>query len=210
MPRRSKPTPFASPSHRREIASLAARMMAEDGIDDYGYAKRKAARALGFGEGDLLPGNDEVEAELRAYQAIYQDEEHPQRLRELRGIALDVMGFLADFNPHLTGSVLDGTAGRYAVVDLDLFADSAKDVEIMLLSSNIPYDISEKRLQDGQEAKLRIEWDGTPVSLAIYPPLAERQVRRNPHSGHQHNRAKAGAVQALLAESALPAAAPAP
>ena len=29
---------------RREIAALAARMIAEDGISDYGFAKRKAAR----------------------------------------------------------------------------------------------------------------------------------------------------------------------
>ena len=32
---------------RREIAALAARMMAEDGISDFGFAKRKAARQLG-------------------------------------------------------------------------------------------------------------------------------------------------------------------
>jgi hypothetical protein len=201
MPRRNKPTAFASPSLRREIASLAARMMAEDGIDDYGHAKRKAARSLGVGDGEVLPGNDEVEAELRAYQAIYQEDEQPQRLRELRGIALDVMEFLADFNPHLTGAVLDGTAGRYAPVDIDLFADSSKDVEITLLSRNISYDISEKRLHDGQEAKLRMEWDGTPIFLSIYPPLAERQLRRNPQSGHIHNRAKPPAVRALLAVS---------
>jgi hypothetical protein len=31
-------------SHLRErIAHLAARIMAEDGVDDFGYAKRKAA-----------------------------------------------------------------------------------------------------------------------------------------------------------------------
>ena len=34
------------------------------------------------------------------------------------------------FNPYLTGSVLDGTAGRYAEIDIQLFTDSAKDVEI--------------------------------------------------------------------------------
>ena len=52
---------------RREIAALAARMMAEDGISDFGFAKRKAARQLGVTERDALPNNDEIEAELRAW-----------------------------------------------------------------------------------------------------------------------------------------------
>ena len=65
---------------RRSIASLAARMMAEDGIADYGFAKRKAARSLGFGDGETLPTNDEVETELRSYQSLFQDEDQPQQL----------------------------------------------------------------------------------------------------------------------------------
>ncbi len=68
MPRR-KPS-AAGHSLRREIAGLAARMMAEDGISDYGYAKRKATKALGAADGEARPTNDEIEAELRAYQAI--------------------------------------------------------------------------------------------------------------------------------------------
>ena len=40
---------------RREIAALAARMIAEDGISDYGFAKRKAARQLAIHHGFLLP-----------------------------------------------------------------------------------------------------------------------------------------------------------
>ena len=42
MPRR-KPAPAANDFLRRSIASAAARLMAEDGIGDYGAAKRKAA-----------------------------------------------------------------------------------------------------------------------------------------------------------------------
>jgi hypothetical protein len=52
-----------SGSLRREIAALAARMMAEDGISDFGFAKRKAARQLGAGPRDDLPTNSEIETE---------------------------------------------------------------------------------------------------------------------------------------------------
>src|ERR671934_1546519 len=87
---------------RTRIAAAAARLMAEDGIDDFALAKRKAARQLGALDAQALPGNDEIEAELRAYLSLYQANEHPQRVAELREIALDAMRALERFNPYLT------------------------------------------------------------------------------------------------------------
>ncbi len=204
MPRR-KPAPLPTASLRRSIASHAARLMAEDGIGDYGLAKRKAARSLGAGEGEVLPTNQEIEAELRAYQSLYQEEEQQDRLKVLRQTALEVMALLDDFRPYLTGAVLDGTAGRYAAVEIEVFADSAKDVEIMLLSRNIPYEIAENNRHgpDAPEAQLRLDWDGAPVLLSIHPILAERQQRRNPHTGRGRPRANAKTVAGLLSDSPL-------
>src|SRR5215831_12471832 len=95
---------------RALIAAAAARLMAEDGIDDFALAKRKAARQLGAAETQSLPRNDEIEAELRAYRALYQAEEHPRLIDELRQVALDAMRALERFSPYLTGPVLKGTA----------------------------------------------------------------------------------------------------
>lgn len=200
MPRR-KPAPPPSARLRQSIASHAARLMAEEGIDDYGFAKRKAARALGANESEALPGNDEVEAELRAYQALFQEEEHPERLRELRIIALEVMDLLAPYRPYLTGAVLDGTAGRYAEIEIELYADSSKEVEIDLLSRDIAYDnIAIRNHQpNAPEARLRLDWDETPIILSVFPITAERHVKRNPHSGRSQQRAPQSAVAALLA-----------
>src|SRR5262245_35284470 len=105
---------------RARIAAAAARLMAEDGIDDFALAKRKAARQLGASPREALPANDEIEAELQAYRALYQPEEHAERITELRRIALDAMRALERFNPYLTGAVLKGTAGPYAEIDLQL------------------------------------------------------------------------------------------
>lgn len=167
--------------------------MAEDGIGDYGAAKRKAARSLGVGEGEALPSNEEVAAELRAYQALYQDEEQAERLIAMRRAALDVMRLLDAFHPYLTGAVLDGTAARFSEADIHLFADSAKDVEIFLLSGGISYEPAEmgRRGPDAPEARLRVEWDGVPVVLSVYPYAAERRQH-----GAAHARTKA--VAALL------------
>jgi hypothetical protein len=183
MPRH-KPSAGSSTLLRRNIASAAARLMAEGGMNDYGSAKRKAARQLGAGDGDALPSNDEVETELRAYQAIFQDEEQPERLYEMRTHALEVMNLLADFHPHLTGAVLDGTAARYAPIEIELFADSSKDVEIFMLSHNISYSSTEIRRQNplSAETRLHFDWSNESVSLLIYPVAAERAVARDKHA----------------------------
>ena len=169
--------------------------MAEEGIADYLSAKRKAARALGAGENETLPSNQEVEAELRAWQSLYQEDEQRERIQALRGAALEVMQTLAEFRPYLTGAALDGTAGRYSSAELDLFADSSKDVEIALLSNGIPYEIIPNRRHDA-DAVLRLEWDDQPVILTIYPLAAERSQPRQGPAGR--GRAKADAVRELL------------
>src|SRR5688500_19388744 len=87
---------------RARIAAAAARLMAEDGIDDFALAKRKAARQLGATDAQALPANDEIEAELRAYRALYEPQEHEERIAELRAIALDAMVALERFSPYLT------------------------------------------------------------------------------------------------------------
>ena len=199
MPRR-KPSPSGSPHLRRNIASAAARLMAEDGLTDYGMAKRKAARSLGMGDHEVLPTNEEVEEELRAYQELFQEDEHPERLFELRSAALAIMKLLAEFRPYLTGPVLDGTAGRYSAIDIDLYADSSKDVEISLLSRNIPYEIDElqRHAPDAPETRLSLEWDGNPVRLQVFPYQAERNTPRNSHTGRTRLRARVEAVAELL------------
>jgi hypothetical protein len=199
MPRR-KPAPSASSHLRRSIASAAARLMAEEGIGDYGAAKRKAARSLGAGEGDALPTNEEVETELRAWQSLYQEDEQRERVHDLRATALEVMQLLAEFHPYLSGGALDGTAGRYSAVEIDLYADSSKDVEIMLLSNGISYDSMDNR-RIGVDAQLRLEWNDFPVLISVYPPSTERQQPRHPHGGRGRQRARAEAVLELLRES---------
>ena len=67
---------------RRQIAYIAARMMAEDGIADYATAKQKAARQAGLGDANLLPDNQEIEEALREYQGLYQKDEQPARRNE--------------------------------------------------------------------------------------------------------------------------------
>jgi len=175
MPRR-KPTPPASRHLRRAIASAAARLMAEDGITDYSMAKRKAARSMGAENGEALPTNEEIQVELRAYQAIYQEDEQRERLQAMRQTALATMQMLDEFQPRLTGAVLDGTAGRYSPIHLQLFADSSKDVEIWLLSNNIAFRSSSIARHNpvGAEDQLVLDMDDTTILLDIFPAQKQK------------------------------------
>jgi hypothetical protein len=123
---------------RRRIAHVAARILAEDGTLDYGSAKRKAARQLGTPDSGSLPDNQQVEEALRSYQAVFQAEETRSLLNLLRQTAMEYMEQLAAFDPHLTGSVLNGTAGPHADINLQLFTDDQKDVEFLLMQLATP------------------------------------------------------------------------
>lgn len=133
------------PQLRTRIAVLAARLIAQDGAD-YTSAKAKAARqVLGVDRipPNQLPDNAQVEEEVRKYQELFQGPEQRARLLQLRTAALQVMDALAEFNPYLTGAVLSGSAGQHDDIELQLFAESPKDVQIFLLSRDVTIDISE-------------------------------------------------------------------
>jgi len=184
---------------RARIASAAARLIAEEGVADFGLAKRKAARQLGLSGSVPLPDNAEVEAALRVHHELYQGEEHPERLRHLRSAALEAMELLHDFHPYLTGPVLEGVAGRYAGIDLLLFAESAKEVEIYLLNRGIFFehaDFSSERA----EAVLQLLVNDEEVKLTILAPALERAAFRG-RDGRLRQRARMEAVRSLLLET---------
>ena len=200
MPKEQK---FKQQHMRARIAAVAARIMAEDGIQDFATAKRKAARQLGASDTQSLPNNEEIETELRVYQSLYQGEEQRERLRFLRGQALAAMEQLAQFNPYLIGPVLKGTAGRYADIDLQVYADSDKELEIFLLNRNIPFETSELRHFSGDQERtvrvLSMDWQGTSIRVSVYWPSDERRSVKTTPLGRPVERAGLQAVRSLVA-----------
>ena len=190
---------------RAEIAAAAARMIAEDGVD-YATAKRKAAKQiLGNNKvrGDVLPDNAQVEDEVRLYNELFFGETQPARLLDLRQLAVRVMEELAEFKPHLTGAVLNGTAGEHSDIYLQLFADSPKEVEVFLMNRNIDFDVSETPHFNGRDnavETLSFMWGAEGVHLAVYELDDLRGAVKKSASG-QRERADLAAVRTLIAES---------
>ena len=87
------------------------------------------------------------------------------------------MDILQKFRPHLTGrSVLRRhPPGRYAEIDLQLFADSAKEVEIFLLNRAFPTPtphratIAPKRSWSSKATMRRPTWSSTRRSMSASP-----------------------------------------
>ncbi|MFL6659714.1 MAG: hypothetical protein ACJ8GW_16660 [Massilia sp.] len=202
------PSPIDDPSLlRSRIAAIAARLVAQDGAD-YGVAKRKAAtQVLGDAQppSNLLPDNAQVEEEVRRYQALFQGDSQPARLLRLRTVALQVMDALAAFQPYLTGAVLNGTAGEHDDIHLQLFADSAKEVQIFLLDKNIDIEISETAHFKGERfdpvETVSFLWHQEGVHAELYD-LNDLRGARKPRADGRLLRADAAALRQLMAEAA--------
>ncbi|MCX7946104.1 MAG: hypothetical protein N2557_03940 [Hydrogenophilus sp.] len=172
---------YESLDYRDEIAHVAARLIYNEGIRDYAFAKRKAVKQLGLPVRTMLPSNEAVDAALARFVAEYADEEEqPQRLAHLRQIALAVLTALP-WPAYLVGSVADGTAGPLSEIEIDLFVESTKEVEITLLNEGRRFRVHTPKPASGKrpETELILEDEAVPVRLRIWPLAAERQRKKS-------------------------------
>ena len=193
-------TPTEAEALRAEIAALAARMIAEDGAD-YGSAKRRAAKQLLGNQkikGDILPDNSQVESEVREYNALFFGDSQPQRLLNLRELAIELMQRLDRFNPYLVGAVLNGTASKHSDIHLHLYTDNSKEVAIFLLNLDIQYEVSEsinKRREAMETLSFMYQNEG--VHLLVH---SHDDLRASPRA----DRANLAAVRQLIEQIQLP------
>lgn len=191
---------------RVRIAQEAARLMSEEGVQDFYAAKRKAAQHLGAPDTRNMPRNQEVEAALQEYQRLFLGEDQASHLRDLRLAAVQAMRFLAGYSPRLVGSVLSGTAGRHADINLHLFADTAEEISLFLIDNSIPFESLVKRLRTGRDSweeypAYQFMAGEYPVELIIFPADRWREAPRSPVDGKPMQRARLEDVERLITET---------
>ena len=96
-----------------------------------------------------------------------------------------MMELLARFDPYLSGAVLSGSAGKYSDIDLLLFTDSMKDVEMFLINSGIAYRSGERRIHIGDEARgvpnFSVSTEDADFDITVLTPRDLRaQIRSTP------------------------------
>jgi len=152
MSRRARPTadfearraerrqgPGSDGHERTSLAQAAARLIAEHGIADWSYAKRKAARELGLPDRASLPRDDEVEDALAEYHAIFGGDEHRAMIRERRREALEWLRRFADRGARLVGGVAAGWATEHSDIRIEVEEDDAKSIELELINARIEF-----------------------------------------------------------------------
>lgn len=192
------------PHLRTHIAQAAARLIIEGGIQDYALAKRKAAQRLQATDAGQLPGNDEIEQEISAYQRLFRSSHHLLRLRELRRTAVRAMQFLKPFNPCLVGPVLRGSADKHTPISLHLFAEPCEEVALFLLEKGIPHESGERRLRTSVESfnmypTYTFVADDVAVELVVFPYGARKHAPICPIDGKPMRRATTPLVESLIA-----------
>jgi hypothetical protein len=194
----ASPEPFGRDAQDRvRIAQAAARLISEHGLTDWALAKRKAARQLMLPEHAARPSNEEIEAALAEYHALYGGVAHAESLERKRRVALAWMRRLADWRPLLVGGVAAGWAGPHADIRIELVADDPKAVEISLAAQGVAYAArppasSEPDAMRG--AELLIQVSDEALRLSILTPHERRQRPRR----ETEPRLDAEAVEGLL------------
>jgi hypothetical protein len=195
---------------RHALAQEAARIMSEQGIDDFGLAKRKAAERLGATDIAVLPKNTEIEAALASHHRLFDGHRHSSALTELRETALRAMQLLERFQPRLVGPVLSGTASAHSEITLHVISDHTEAVVLHLLEHNIPHHVGERRLRyepDRLVAYPSVQFvaGDKEIEAVVFPLNGIRQSPSSPVDGRPMRRADIAELEALLANEAADA-----
>jgi len=201
MSARGRPVaPEGRGAHNRvRIAHAAAKLIVEHGITDWALAKRKAVRQLMLPDREALPGDDEIEAALTEYHALFGGDAHAAALKRQREESLRWMRRLAQFAPVLTGGVAEGWATAHSDIRLELAAADAKLVELALLGAGVAYRAMHSD-RDGA-AELYVDTPAGGLRLSVRDPLEARQRPRRDRHGREEVRLDESGVVELLGQT---------
>jgi predicted nucleotidyltransferase len=199
---RQRPNPRAE-MLRQAVAEEAARIMVEQGIDDFLLAKRKAAERLGVVDASILPRNTEIEAALFARQRLFSGGRHEAELADLRRSALQAMRLMSEFEPRLVGPVLTGTASAHSDINLHLFSETPEPVLIRLEERGIPHEELERRVRFERDRTVtypafRFVAGQQAVDAVVFPLDGIRQSPCSPVDGKPMRRATVAEVEAMV------------
>ena len=194
---------FRNEQLRYALAQEAARIMFDQGIEDFLLAKRKAAERLGVSDVAVLPRNAEIESALLDHQRLFHSQQHAESLSKLRHSALKAMRLLETFQPRLVGSVLAGTATAQSEIILHVFADHAERVSLLLDESGIDHRHAEKKLRYESERQIsfpsfKFVAGMHAVEVVTLPIDGLRQPPLSPVDGKPMHRAALAEVEALI------------
>jgi len=190
---------------RHQIAIEAARLIEEEGVKDFHFAKHKAAERLHAPNTHNLPRNDEIQEALYEYQRLFKGESQPEVLKKLRLTSCKAMRFLHEFQPRLVGAVLDGSASEHSDITLHLFAEPSDSISLFFMDNHINYELESDWLtlangETEERPMYSVLLDDTPIYLVVFDLIGLRQAPRSAITGKPMPRANLDKVEVLLNE----------
>lgn len=192
---------------RSPVVQEAARIICEDGLADYRLAKQKALARLGLREGSIkLPSNAEIQDAVIEYQRLFGGQAYADRLAKLRRTAVQAMRMLAEFQPRLVGAVTTGATTDTHRVQLHCFADKPEQIDWLLESRGLRYEVHERRYRfaDGDTDDIPVlsfEAADVGVDIAVFPEKGLRAAPLSPNDGQPFRRLDMNAAEALAREA---------
>ncbi|TVP92923.1 MAG: hypothetical protein EA347_01160 [Thioalkalivibrio sp.] len=190
---------------RQRLAEEAARIILEEGVRDYGLAKRKAADHLGMSGRREMPANTEVEAAVLERNRLFAGAENRREYLDRLRVAAVVMERLAGLEPRLVGPLVIGILEPQPLINLHGFAETVEEVIFQLGDMGIQCRSGERHYRGGQGARAPFLSfrgpEGLDIELTVFPADGIRQAPPSPIDGRPMRRLGLPAVQELIAEA---------
>jgi hypothetical protein len=172
-------TLMATQTNAARIAQRAAQLICNHQQSDPKLASQQAILELGFSKKEAPPSAAEIEAAIADYRQLFSPN-YDLDLLNLRQKSLALLDFFKQFQPFLVGSVLKGSASKHSDINLLIFSDDPKAIEIFLLNQQIDYSCKEKKTQYRQTDSPAIAFwfDSTQVHLQVLPSTARHQTTK--------------------------------
>lgn len=191
---------------RERLAQEAARLLLEYGESNLNAALHKAAQRLDIKERRLWPNRSELETAIRRERSLFARPEQVVAVNRLRKAALGLMRLLANYQPHLSGALLQDYGGQNSPIELHLFCEGSEAILLHLLELGIPYTTRARnfRYPDGSSQEIplfELRQDEMLAELLCFP-LKERQgaAPLAPLSQTKVTRLSISGLEQLLAE----------
>lgn len=135
----------------RPLLAEAARLVVEEGLSAENALDRAAAQQ-GVRLSQNRPRRDQLHEAIREHRALFRPAQYDQ-LAERRRLALESMRQLADHQPRLIGSLVDGD-GPLDQITLLLLTDTIEEVIHDLEDRHIPWRSTEHSLQHARGQRI--------------------------------------------------------
>lgn len=186
---------------RRLLTREAARLMYEEGVDQYLDAKRMAAKRILGKVTKLLPSNGEIAEELYRLSCFHQADTRQSTLFKMRLLAMDIMDALDPFAPRLIGSVSTGRIRKGSDIDIHVFCDQLESLYQHLDELEWRYESRQICIQRNSRpveyTHVYLEQE-YPVELSVYPSNEIRITGRSSTDGKPINRISVARLRTII------------